>query len=99
MKVFSVNVNPPLTLNAGANSLTVCPNVNTPITVSVTGGDGNYSYNWQPGNLNTPNINVNVTSSTVYTVSISDGCGSTPISSNVNITVYSTTANIFVTES
>ncbi len=95
VKVFSVTVNPPLTLNAGANSLTVCPNVNTPITVSVTGGDGNYSYNWQPGNLNTSNINVNVTSSTVYTVSISDGCGSTPISSNVNVTVYSTTAPTF----
>jgi gliding motility-associated-like protein len=83
-----VNVNAPINVTAGANSLTVCPNVSTSITVNALGGDGNYSYLWQPGNLTTNSISVNLTSSTTYTVKISDGCGTTPVTTTVNITVY-----------
>jgi gliding motility-associated-like protein len=88
IKVYSVIVNAPISINAGANSLSVCPNVSTSITVNPTGGDGNYSYIWQPGNFNTNNITVNVQSTTIYTVTISDGCGSTPISNTVNVNVF-----------
>lgn len=88
VKVFSVIVNPPLSLNTGANSLTVCPNVSTSITVNANGGNGNYTYLWMPGNINTSNITVNVQSTTVFTVTISDGCGSTPISNTVSVNVF-----------
>lgn len=88
VKVFSVYVNPPLALNTGANSLSVCPNVSTTITVNATGGDGNYSILWMPGNIHTNNITVNVQSTTVYTVTITDGCGSTPISNTVSVNVF-----------
>lgn len=90
VKIFSVNVNPPLSISAGANNLLVCPNVNTTITVNANGGDGNYSYQWLPGNLNTNNISVNVQSTTIYTVTISDGCGSSPVSTTVSVNVYTT---------
>lgn len=87
-KVYSVNVNAPISINSGANTLTVCPNVTTSITVNAIGGDGNYSYLWQPGSLSTNNITVNLQNSTTYTVKISDGCGSTPVTTTVNVTVH-----------
>jgi gliding motility-associated-like protein len=86
-KVYSVNVNAPINLNAGASSLTVCPNVSTSITANASGGDGNYSYLWMPGNITTNNIVVNLTGTTTYTVKISDGCGTTPVSTVVTVNV------------
>lgn len=88
VKVFSVTVAPPLSINSGANSLSVCPNVSTSITINANGGNGNYSYLWMPGNITTNNITVNVQSTTIYTVTISDGCGSTPISNTVSVNVF-----------
>lgn len=95
VKVFSVTVNAPLSINAEANNLTVCPNISTSITVNANGGDGNYSYLWQPGNLTGNNVTVNVQSTTVFTVTISDGCGSAPVSSTVSINVYTTSTPVF----
>jgi gliding motility-associated-like protein len=89
-KLFSVSVNAPLSLNSSASSLTVCPNVNATISVAPSGGDGAYTYTWFPGNVNTQSITVNLQSSTVYTVIIKDGCGTTPASSTVNVTIHQT---------
>jgi gliding motility-associated-like protein len=86
-KIYSVNVSAPINLNAGANSLTVCPNVGTSITANASGGDGNYSYLWLPGNITTNTIAVNLASTTTYTVKISDGCGTTPVSTVVTVNV------------
>lgn len=88
VKNYSVYVNAPLTLSSGSGNLNVCPNVNTSITVNANGGDGNYSYTWLPGNIHSNSITVNVQSTIIYTVIISDGCGSTPVSSTVNVNVY-----------
>ncbi|HWY13480.1 MAG TPA: PKD domain-containing protein, partial [Bacteroidia bacterium] len=87
-KVYSVTVNSPITINAGANSLTVCPNVTTSVTVNANGGNGIYTYLWMPGNITTNSISVNLQSTTVYTVTIQDGCGTTPVSTTVSITVF-----------
>lgn len=87
-KTFSVIVSAPLTLNTGATSLTVCPNVNTSITVNANGGDGNYQYLWLPGNITTNTLSVNLSGSNVYTITIKDGCGSTPVSSTVSVNVF-----------
>ncbi|MGZ3932795.1 MAG: PKD domain-containing protein, partial [Bacteroidia bacterium] len=88
-------VNPPLSINLTAGSLSVCPNVNAPVSVSVTGGDGNYNYNWMPGNVSTSSITVNLQSSTIFTVTVSDGCGSAPVTNSVNVTVYPTQVPTF----
>lgn len=87
-KTYSVIVSAPLTLNTGATSLTVCPNVNTSITVNANGGDGNYQYLWLPGNITTNTLSVNLSGSNVYTITIKDGCGSTPVSSTVSVNVF-----------
>ena len=99
VKVYSVTVNPPLSISSGGNNLTVCPNVNTSITVNANGGDGNYTYLWQPGNLSSNNITVNLQSTTIYTVTISDGCGTSPVSTTVSVTVYTTSVPVFTVNS
>ncbi len=87
-KVYSVTVNPPITINSGANSLTVCPNVTTSVSINPIGGNGIYTYNWVPGNITTNTLSVNLASTVVYTVTINDGCGSTPAVSTVSINVF-----------
>ncbi len=87
-KVYSVTVNAPISINAGANSVTVCPNVTTSVTVNAIGGNGIYTYNWMPGGITTNSISVNLQTTTIYTVTISDGCGSTPVSTTVSINVF-----------
>jgi gliding motility-associated-like protein len=87
-KVYSVTVNAAISINSGANSLTVCPNVTTSVTVNAIGGNGIYTYNWMPGNITTNSISVNLQSTVIYTVTISDGCGSTPATTTVSINVF-----------
>lgn len=56
----------------------------------VTGGTGNYMYQWSPGGETTPTITVaNPTNGTTYVVTVTDdiGCSST---TSMMITVYST---------
>lgn len=87
-KVYSVTVNAPISITTGENSFTVCPGVTTSVVVNPTGGNGVYTYNWLPGNITTNSISVNLQNTTVYTVTIKDGCGSTPVSSTVSINVF-----------
>jgi len=94
-RLFNVNVNPPLSINVGSSSQSVCPNVNTSITVVASGGDGNYFYTWAPGNYTTSAITVNLPSSSVFTVTVTDGCGSVPVTNSVNIGVYPAVAPSF----
>ena len=63
-------------------------NVTTSVTVNASGGNGIYTYSWMPGNITTNSISVNLQSTTIYTVTIKDGCGTTPVSTTVSITVF-----------
>lgn len=87
-KVYSVTVNAPISISPGANSFTVCPNVTTSVVVNPIGGNGIYTYNWIPGNITTNSISVNLQNTTVYTVTIKDGCNSTPATTTVSINVF-----------
>lgn len=87
-KIYSVTVNAPISITPGDNSFTVCPGVTTSVVVNPIGGNGVYTYNWLPGNITTNSISVNLQTTTIYTVTIKDGCGSTPISSTVSINVF-----------
>ena len=55
----------------------ICSGESTNLIVNVSGGSGNYSYKWFPGNDATPSITVMPTITTTYTVIITDGCSST----------------------
>jgi gliding motility-associated-like protein len=87
-KIYSVTVNAPISISSGANSFTVCPNVTTSVVVNPVGGNGIYTYNWMPGNITTNSISVNLQTTTIYTVTIKDGCNSTPATTTVSINVF-----------
>lgn len=66
-------------LNVNLNSPLACKNSVTTLSATVSGGSSVYSYTWMPGNISSPTLNVNHTSTTIYTLSVKDngGCAST----------------------
>lgn len=79
---ITINVNPKPTIGATATPASVCPGVQS--SLSATGG---VSYNWNPGSLSGTPVNVTPTTTTVYTVTGTDGntCSNT---ATVTVTVY-----------
>jgi len=71
----TVNVNPPINISTNSAGTGICPGTTAQITPIVTGGNGNYTYNWLPGNLNTSSIFVENISIPFYTLEVTDGCG------------------------
>ncbi|MCP4520331.1 MAG: hypothetical protein GY827_01325 [Cytophagales bacterium] len=60
-------------IDASAQFDTICPNVDNELTVTVTNdGNGDYSYNWTPGGDTTAIITVTPSSTTTYTVEVTD---------------------------
>ncbi len=88
-QTVTVTVNPPLAMSVLSNAV-ICQGGNASLTANVTGGDGNYTYDWQPGNLNTSSINVSPAATTTYTVIVSDGCGTPPDTVTATVTVNPT---------
>ncbi|MFI5148409.1 MAG: PKD domain-containing protein [Bacteroidia bacterium] len=86
-----VTVNPPLSLSAMPN-VSVCPGVNSTLSALASGGNGNYAYAWTPAaGLSSTNISNPVATpaaTTVYTVTVSDNCGTPPVTGTVTVTVY-----------
>ena len=68
-----INIPAPMTLESN-QALSVCQGQNAVLTASATGGDGNYSFTWQPGSLNGPTHTIPGNSAQLYTVSVKDGC-------------------------
>ncbi|MBA2612245.1 MAG: gliding motility-associated C-terminal domain-containing protein [Bacteroidetes bacterium] len=73
---LTVNVNAPISININSSNVGICPGTTAQVTPTITGGDGNYSYTWQPGNLNSGSIFVQNALIPQYTLSVNDGCGS-----------------------
>lgn len=74
-----VPVFPPLVLNETPDITEICPYVPATLEANASGGSGNYSYVWSsPGN---PNLGTNhvldvlPSSTTTYTVVVTDNCG------------------------
>jgi gliding motility-associated-like protein len=81
-----VTIRQPLTVTAGAGK-NVCAGSSTTVTATATGGDGAHTYTWQPGNTLGSTISVTPVGTQIYTVTVSDGCG-TPVATSV-VTVQS----------
>ncbi len=60
-----------------ANDTTICKGDCATITAIGSSGTLPYTYNWQPGGLNTPTINVCPVSTTTYTITLTDAVGNT----------------------
>jgi len=68
----AVTVLPALQVNTSGTS--ICTGNSAALAASATGGNGNYTYNWMPGNLSGSSVSVSPPNTTVYTVTVSDGC-------------------------
>ncbi|MGL4595974.1 MAG: gliding motility-associated C-terminal domain-containing protein, partial [Bacteroidia bacterium] len=83
---ITVTVNPPLNLSV-LGATTICSGDTAILSVTPSGGDGNYAVNWTPGNFTTNSISVNPSSSTTYTVTVTDGCTTPSATASVTVTV------------
>ncbi len=72
----TATVNPPITIDINNSNTGICPGTTAQITPTLSGGDGNYSYTWLPGNINTASIFVQNILVPTYTLTVNDGCGS-----------------------
>lgn len=77
---------PPLVLDM-SEGVTVCPYDPATITVTATGGYGQYYYTWVHSGETTPTVTVNPSQTTTYTVVVSDECQTFTVSGSTTITV------------
>jgi len=82
----NINLNPALQATALSDQ-GICPGDVASISAIATGGDGNYSYTWDNGIGPGQAQNVAPGSTTVYTVTVTDGCETPSASDNLTITV------------
>lgn len=92
----NVFVNPPLQLNGGTDA-TICAGDDANLFAEAIGGNGGpYTYTWtndQDGTvMNGSTQIVNPMQTTVYTVSVDDGCSTAPPSVQVTISTHSVPA-------
>ncbi len=82
----SVATDPPLNVSiTGATSF--CPGDSGMLSASASGGDGIYNFLWLPGNNTHSSIFAAPASTTVYTVQLTDACGSAMATATATIYV------------
>jgi hypothetical protein len=83
--LYTITVASPVGLTLAGTS-PICIGGGTTLTANVTGGYGNMTYQWMPGNLTTSSINVTPALTTTYTVTVTDDCGQS-ITQNFTVVV------------
>lgn len=87
-----VPIIPPLILNPTPDITEICPYLPATLESNPSGGSGNYTYQWSSSfssNLgNTPTIEVIPSTTTTYTINVTDNCGNTT-SENIVYTITS----------
>ncbi|MBI2269580.1 MAG: gliding motility-associated C-terminal domain-containing protein [Bacteroidetes bacterium] len=83
-----VNVKQPLVIAANAPPPAACPGTSFIVSVTGSGGNGNYSYTWQPGNFVGNSITVTPGVTTTYTITGNDDCGTPSDTAMVTVNVY-----------
>ena len=85
----TVNINSPFTVQSASNPGSICYGESSQLSSSVTGATASYSYNWSsnPAGFTSTLQNpvVSPQSTTVYTVTVSDGSCSQSSSATVNV--------------
>jgi hypothetical protein len=76
-------------LGNNSNSPVICQGQPVNLTAQGQYGVPPYTYNWAPGNLNGPSVNVNPNNTTTYTLTITDACGQST-SQNILVAVVNT---------
>ena len=83
---------PPLVLTMSPDHL-ICPNDTAVLSVSSTGGYGQHYYHWFHSNETTPIVSVNPSTTTTYTVSVSDECQTFTVEGSTKVVVIQPTAD------
>lgn len=82
----------PISITSSPDIVEICPYITHNLTTSASGGAGSYSFNWfdiNGGQLgNTTSIDVTPSTSTIYTVEVTDMCGNTA-TDQINYTITS----------
>lgn len=86
---------PPLVLTMSPNQI-ICPGDTVPISVSATGGYGQYFYNWLHSGETTAQVLVNPYTTTSYTVSVSDECQTFTVEGTTTVTVIEPDADFVI---
>lgn len=93
-----VNVNPKLTIDINTANAGICPGTTAQITPTVTGGDGNYSYLWLPGETKGATIFVENIKVPTYTVIVNDACGTPTAMKEITIKLHPAVQPLFKQE-
>jgi gliding motility-associated-like protein len=97
-ETFTLNVKAPITVSISPQNAGICPGTTAQITPSVSGGDGNYTYLWLPGNITTPSIFLANLTNPSYTYIVSDACGSPTSTTVINLQIFPVTVPTFSTD-
>lgn len=82
----------PIVVNG--NDTTICANSNALVAVTASGGAVPLTYNWSNGLGNAPSHYVSPTNTTTYTVTVTDNCGSQPVTELITVTTMSNPPSI-----
>jgi gliding motility-associated-like protein len=74
--LFPITIAGPVLVGASGAS-PICAGGSSTLNANASGGDGNFTYNWMPGNLNGATVTMTPATTTTYTVTATDGCGQT----------------------
>jgi len=85
-------LSPPLVLTLSPPA-EICPGDSIELSVSATGGYGQYFYNWIHSGETTPSVWVNPFKTTTYTVSVSDECQTFTVEGSTQVLVVKPTAD------
>ncbi len=85
---LSLTISEPMPLIASVGpGDTICPGSSATLNVNSSGGNGGYSYTWEPGYMSTPEVTVSPSLSTGYTVTVTDSLGCETISDTTSVWV------------
>jgi large repetitive protein len=98
VEVFSITEPSLLSLSLSGND-SICFGETSVLNVSPTGGTPNYSYLWMPDSQNVQTISVNPSSSTTYTVTVTDANGCSMFDQTFNVSVLPLPVALFDTTS
>jgi large repetitive protein len=98
VEVFSITEPSMLSLSLSGND-SICFGETSVLNVSPTGGTPNYSYFWMPCSQNIQTISVTPSSSTTYTVTVTDANGCSLFNQTFNVSVLPLPVALFDTTS
>ena len=64
-----------------------CPGFSATLNATGNGGDSTFTYTWKPGSIASQNVTVTPAATTIYTVTLSDACGTPTVTAFDTVTI------------